>query len=62
MIGFGLPTKYGVAPVALLIIAAMAPVAGSVPSSDGPVVSGLVAMNLAPPSIKRIALVSELKS
>ena len=57
IIGFGLPTKYGSTPVALVISAATAPVAGSAPSADGPVGSGLVQMNRAPSLISRIALV-----
>ena len=46
-----------------MISAATAPVAGSGPSAEGPVASGLVAINLAPPFIKRTALVrfSKLK-
>jgi hypothetical protein len=43
--------------VALVIMAATEPVAGIGPSADGPVTSGLVAMNRAPPRIKRMALV-----
>ena len=43
--------------MALVIIAATEPVAGSGPSADGPVTSGLVAMNRAPSPISRIALV-----
>ena len=39
---FGLPMKYGATPVALVISAATAPVAGSRPSWLGPVVSGFV--------------------
>ena len=46
--GLGLPTKYGSTPVARVIRAATEPVAGSEPSGDGPVTSGLVAMNRAP--------------
>ena len=57
IIGFGLPTKYGLRPVAAEIIAATAPVAGRSPSAEGPVTSGLVAMNRAPPWISRIACV-----
>ena len=57
IIGFGLPTKYGSTPVALEIIAATEPAAGSAPSFDGPVGSGLVQMNRAPSLISRIALV-----
>ena len=55
--GLGLPTKYGSTPVALVISAATEPVAGSAPSVEGPVSSGLVAMNRAPALISRIALV-----
>jgi hypothetical protein len=44
-------------PVAAVIRAATAPVAGCRPAGDGPVGSGLVAMNRAPASISRIALV-----
>ena len=44
------------------ISAAIAPQAGSVPSSEGPDTSGLVAMNFAPASIRRIACVSAWKS
>ena len=43
--------------MALLIRAATLPVAGSVPWWLGPLRSGLVAMNRAPFSISRIALV-----
>ena len=42
-------------PVARVISAATEPVAGSEPYGDGPVASGLVAMNRAPPSISRMA-------
>ena len=55
--GFGLPTKYGVRPVAFSIRAATAPAAGSRPARLGPVASGLVATNRAPASISRIAVV-----
>ena len=44
-------------PVAAVIIAAIAPHAGRVPSSEGPDTSGFVAMNFAPPSMRRIAWV-----
>src|SRR5439155_10265616 len=47
IIGFGLPTKYGSMPVAREIIAATEPAAGSRPSLDGPVGSGLVQINFA---------------
>ena len=57
IIGLGLPTKYGSRPVALVTMAATDPVAGSGPSADGPVTSGLVAMNRAPARMSRIALV-----
>src|SRR6185312_1603340 len=57
IIGFGLPTMYGMRLVALLIRAAMAPVAGSTPSVDGPVASGLVAIKREPARISRMALV-----
>ena len=57
IIGFGLPTMYGSRPVALVISAAMAPVAGIGPSLDGPVASGLVAMKRAPARIRRMAMV-----
>ena len=40
-----------------MISAATEPVAGSEPSGDGPVTSGFVAMNRAPRSISRIAIV-----
>ena len=43
--------------MARVISAATAPVAGSAPSVDGPVGSGFVAMNRAPPSTSRIARV-----
>jgi hypothetical protein len=43
--------------VARVIIAATDPVAGIGPSGDGPVTSGLVAMNRAPRPISRIARV-----
>ena len=46
--GLGLPTKYGRTPAALETSAATEPVAGSDPSSDGPIGSGLVAMKRAP--------------
>ena len=59
--GFGLPMKYGSTPVARLISAATAPVAGNGPSGAGPVASGLVAMNLAPDAISRIAVVIRSK-
>jgi hypothetical protein len=52
-----LPITYGSAWVARVISAETAPHAGSGPSADGPVGSGLVAMNRAPASISRIALV-----
>ena len=39
----------------------LAPVAGSDPSSDGPIGSGLVAMKRAPCSIRRMALVISSK-
>ena len=55
--GFGFPTKYGRRPVAVLISAATDPVAGRVPWLLGPLGSGLVAMNRAPPSTRRIARV-----
>ena len=55
--GLGLPTKYGRRPVAVLMSAATDPVAGSVPWWLGPLGSGLVAMNRAPPSTSRIARV-----
>jgi hypothetical protein len=58
MSGFGLPTKYGSLPVALVISAATEPVAGRAPSGEGPVLSGLVAMNRAPALMSRIAFVS----
>ena len=60
--GLGLPTKYGILPVAAVIIAAIDPHAGRVPSSEGPETSGLVAMNFAPPSMRRIARVRAWKS
>ena len=44
--------------MARLMSAATEPVAGSDPSADGPVGSGLVAMKRAPASIRRIARVS----
>ena len=59
--GFGLPTKYGAMPVARVISAATEPVAGSDPSGDGPVASGLVAMKRAPVSISRMARVMAVK-
>ena len=59
--GFGLPMKYGDRPVAVLISAATEPVAGRVPCWLGPLTSGLVAMNRAPASISRIALVMASK-
>ena len=61
IIGFGLPTMYGSRPVALVIRAAMAPVAGIGPSLDGPVASGLVAMKRAPARIRRMAMVMASK-
>ena len=48
--------------MARLINAATAPVAGSEPSADGPVTSGLVAMKRAPRSTSRIAAVIASKS
>ena len=59
--GFGLPTKYGSTPVAWLISAATAPVAGTGPSGVGPLGSGLVAMNRAPRPRRRIARVTRSK-
>ena len=59
--GFGLPTKYGSTPVALLISAATDPVAGSGPSGVGPVASGFVAMKRAPSAMSRIACVMRSK-
>jgi hypothetical protein len=44
-------------PVAFVMRAAIAPVAGSGPSADGPVASGFVTMNRDPLPISRIALV-----
>ncbi len=44
-------------PVAFVMSAEMAPVAGSRPSVEGPVASGLVAMKRDPAPMKRIALV-----
>lgn len=44
-------------PVARVISAATDPVAGMGPSLDGPVASGLVAMNRAPVSSNRMARV-----
>ena len=41
--------------------AATEPVAGSDPSAEGPVASGFVAMNRAPPSMSRIARVMASK-
>ena len=41
--------------------AATDPVAGRVPAGEGPEGSGLVAMNRAPPSMSRIALVMASK-
>ncbi len=61
MSGFGLPTKYGATPVARLINAATAPVAGSGPLGDGPLGSGFVAMKRAPRSMSRIAAVIRSK-
>ena len=57
MSGLGLPTKYGSTSVALVISAATAPVAGRMPSTEGPLESGLVAMKLAPASTSRMAVV-----
>ncbi len=59
--GFGLPAKYGCLPVALVISAATAPVAGSGPSAEGPVSSGLVQMKRAPALMSRTALVMASK-
>ena len=47
--------------MARLISAATDPVAGSGPSGDGPVTSGLVAMNRAPRSTSRMAWVIRSK-
>ena len=55
--GFGLPMKYGVRPVAVLIRAATDPVAGSMPCWLGPLGSGFVAMKRAPAATSRIARV-----
>src|SRR5690625_191979 len=55
--GLGLPTKYGSTRVALVINAATDPVAGMGPPGDGPVGSGLVAMNRAPASTSWMAFV-----
>lgn len=55
--GFGLPAKYGSLPVALVMSAATEPVAGSGPSREGPVSSGLVQMKRAPALMSRTALV-----
>ncbi len=59
----GLPTMYGALPVAAWIAARIAPAAGSVPPSTGSMRSGLVPMNLAPPSMSWAALrmVAKLK-
>ena len=57
MSGLGLPTKYGRMPVAWVIKAAKDPHAGTDPSADGPVGSGLVAMNRAPRSMSLMARV-----
>ena len=57
MSGLGLPTKYGRMLVACVIKAAKDPQAGTDPSGDGPVGSGLVAMNRAPRSISLMARV-----
>jgi hypothetical protein len=59
--GFGLPTNYGLTPVAWRISAAIEPVAGSGPSGEGPVGSGFVAMKRAPAPISRIASVIRSK-
>ncbi len=55
--GLGLPMKYGSTPVALVTSAATDPVAGMEPWVEGPVGSGLVAMNRAPLSISLIPVV-----
>ena len=52
-----MPITYGSAPVARVMSAATAPVAGSGPSADGPVGSGLVEMKRAPDSTSRMARV-----
>ena len=57
MRGLGLPTKYGRILVACVINAAKDPQAGTDPSDDGPVGSGLVAMNRAPRSTSLMARV-----
>ncbi len=57
IIGFGLPTTYGLLPVACEMRAANDPVAGTTPSGVGPVASGLVMMNRAPALMNRIAFV-----
>ena len=46
--GFGLPTKYAFLPVAISIGAINEPVAGIIPRSVGPVMSGLAPISLAP--------------
>ena len=47
--------------MARVISAATAPVAGSTPSLDGPVGSGLVATKRAPARMSRIAVVTAVK-
>ena len=49
--------KYGATSVARLMSAAIEPVAGSGPPGDGPIGSGLVAMNRAPRMTSRMARV-----
>ena len=61
MSGLGLPMKYGATPVARSMRAATDPVPGTIPSRVGPVGSGLVAMNRAPPSTSRMARVMDSK-
>ncbi len=59
--GLGLPMKYGSAPVAAVISAATEPVAGRMPVGEGPVTSGLVQMNRAPPMMRLMAVVMASK-
>ena len=55
MSGFGLPTKNGATPVAVWMRAAIAPQAGMMPLSVGPLASGLVAIKRAPFKTRRTA-------
>src|SRR4029453_930801 len=56
IMGFGLPTTYGSLPVAFLLSAAIAPVAGSGPSAEGPVAPGAVGRGICNNDRGRVAV------